>query len=204
LQEALGYELAQSVFSQRRNLILEGITDLWYLEAAAGLLRECGGAKLNDEIALIPASTASKVMYLASVLHAHKGRVAILMDSNAADDEAKRQEPLARALRLDNVLLSKDYIIPPLARASVEDLLRNTLIGIAKADLGWNIESAAVAHPEKPIVETFASEIGENFSKFRLAKAFIRWSRDHSAAELSDTERQGWSNLISAINAALK
>ncbi|MBF4248845.1 OLD family endonuclease, partial [Vibrio anguillarum] len=30
LQEALGYDLANSLFSQQRNLILEGLTDYWY------------------------------------------------------------------------------------------------------------------------------------------------------------------------------
>jgi len=38
LQEALGYDLAQSLFAQQRNLVLEGLTDYWYLEAVAGLL----------------------------------------------------------------------------------------------------------------------------------------------------------------------
>ncbi|MBF4327389.1 OLD family endonuclease, partial [Vibrio anguillarum] len=35
LQEALGYDLANSLFSQQRNLILEGLTDYWYIEATA-------------------------------------------------------------------------------------------------------------------------------------------------------------------------
>ncbi|WP_162561731.1 ATP-dependent nuclease, partial [Tritonibacter mobilis] len=33
LQEALGYDLAQSLFTQKQNLILEGLTDYWYVEA---------------------------------------------------------------------------------------------------------------------------------------------------------------------------
>ena len=41
LQEALGYDLAQSLFAQRRNLVLEGLTDFWYFEATAQLLRGC-------------------------------------------------------------------------------------------------------------------------------------------------------------------
>ena len=31
LQEALGYDLAQSLFGQQRNLVLEGLTDYWYV-----------------------------------------------------------------------------------------------------------------------------------------------------------------------------
>jgi hypothetical protein len=40
LQEALGYDLAQSLFAQQRNLVLEGLTDFWYLEATSDLLRD--------------------------------------------------------------------------------------------------------------------------------------------------------------------
>ena len=52
LQEALGYDLAQSLFAQQRNLVLEGLTDEWYLEGTAALLADSGQAKLNEKIAL--------------------------------------------------------------------------------------------------------------------------------------------------------
>lgn len=38
LQEALGYDLAQSLFTHKRNLVLEGLTDYWYIEATSALL----------------------------------------------------------------------------------------------------------------------------------------------------------------------
>ncbi len=47
LQEALGYDLAQSLFAQQRNLVLEGLTDFWYVEATSDLLREAGTADLT-------------------------------------------------------------------------------------------------------------------------------------------------------------
>ncbi len=60
LQEALGYDLAQSLFTQQRNLVLEGLTDYWYVEATAALLKAGGKAELNDNISLIPANNAGK------------------------------------------------------------------------------------------------------------------------------------------------
>ena len=68
LQEALGYDLAQSLFSQRRNLILEGLTDYWYIEATAALLKAAGEVELNDKISLVPANNAGKVVYFATIL----------------------------------------------------------------------------------------------------------------------------------------
>lgn len=52
LQEALGYDLAQSLFANQRNLVLEGLTDQWYVESTAALLTSDGSVKLNDRIAL--------------------------------------------------------------------------------------------------------------------------------------------------------
>lgn len=49
----------------------------------------------------------------------------------------------------------------------------------------------------------FGSEI-RDFSNYRLAKAFVRWSRDHSAKDQSTNEREQWKKLIQAINSPLK
>ena len=91
LQEALGYDLAQSLFAQQRNLVLEGLTDFWYFEATAQMLRDAGLADLNEKIALLPANTAGKVVYFATILHANNLKVAALLDSDNAGDQAAKQ-----------------------------------------------------------------------------------------------------------------
>ena len=79
LADPVPQDLAQSLFAQQRNLILEGLTDYWYLEATAELLRSGGVAQLNQKIALVPAKSAGKVVYFATILHAHKLKVAALL-----------------------------------------------------------------------------------------------------------------------------
>jgi predicted ATP-dependent endonuclease of OLD family len=110
LQEALGYDLAQSLFAQERNLVLEGLTDYWYLEAMAGLLASANGPKLNDKIALVPASSAGKVVYFATILHAQKLKVAALLDSDAAGDQAARQDTLVHTLGSKAILRTHDFV----------------------------------------------------------------------------------------------
>ena len=94
LQEALGYDLAQSLFSQQRNLVLEGLTDYWYIDATAQLLRANGLESLNEKIALVFANTAGKVVYYATILFAHNLKVAALLDSDAAGEQAAQQDSL--------------------------------------------------------------------------------------------------------------
>lgn len=203
LQEALGYDLAQSLFSQKRNLVLEGLTDYWYLDALALLLRESGDVKLNEKIALVFANSAGKVVYYATILHAHRLKVAALLDSDSAGDQAAQQDTLVHTLGNKKILRTKDAYQGPVGRPEIEDLLRESLVQIAAADLGWDVKNTASAQAGRPIVDIFAAEISE-FSKYKLAKAFVRWSRSHATSDLTETEREGWVALIQSINKALK
>jgi hypothetical protein len=202
LQEALGYDLAQSLFSQQRNLILEGLTDYWYLEAVAQLLLDINEIELNPQIALIPAQSAGKVVYFATILHAQKLKVAALLDSDYAGDQAAKQDILVQRLGNKAILRTKDSYIGAITNPEIEDLLRDTLIGIAKTELQWDVSSLAGQQAKRPIVDLF-EEVIPDFSKYKLAKAFLRWSRDHSAINLTSAERSQWKTLIQAINKVL-
>jgi hypothetical protein len=52
-------------------------------------------------------------------------------------------------------------------------------------------------------VDVFTAEIGD-FSKYKLAKEFIRWTRAHEASDLSSEELRQWEKLITTVNRALK
>lgn len=203
LQEALGYDLAQSLFAQQRNLVLEGLTDYWYVEACSQLLADSGAAQLNEKIALVPAGDAGKVVYYATILHAQKLKVAALLDSDAAGDQSARQEVLVNTLGNKAILRTKDAYSGAVKKPEIEDLLRTTLIEIVNDSFGVDVSSQAGSQPERPIVDIFAASLA-SFSKYRLAKAFIRWSRDHTAADLTADEQQQWIKLVQLINGALK
>ncbi|QEQ96670.1 AAA family ATPase [Neptunomonas concharum] len=201
LQEALGYDLAHSLFSQQRNLILEGITDYWYVEATAEMLRASLESNLNEKIALVFSNTAGKVVYYATILHAHNLKVAALLDSDSAGDQAAQQEALVHTLGNKNILRTKDYC--SIQKAEIEDLLRETLITVANETFSVDVSATAAQQPDRPIVNIFSDEIS-NFSKYKLAKAYIRWTRSNDSSALSEYEREQWKELIAAINKALK
>ena len=203
LQEALGYDLAQSLFAQQRNLVVEGLTDYWYLEGTAELLREAGLADLNQKIALVPAASAGKVVYHATILHAQKLKVAALLDSDAAGDNAAQQATLVHTLGNRGILRTKDVYVGSVGKPEIEDMLRDTLIRVAKEELQWDVAATAIRQPARPIVDIFASD-APDFSKYKLAKAFLRWTRDHKAQDLTSNERDQWIMMIERINGALR
>ena len=202
LQEALGYDLAQSLFTQQRNLVLEGLTDFWYFEATAQLLRDADLADLKKNIALLPANAAGKVVYFATILHANNLKVAALLDSDNAGEQAAKQETLIHTLGNRNILRTGDVCAGAVTKPEIEDLLRNTLVAVAQFELGWDVTEVAIKQPTRPIADIFAAEIG-NFSKYRLAKTYLRWTREHGAADLAEDERNSWVELIKRVNQAL-
>lgn len=203
LQEALGYDLAQSLFAQERNLVLEGLTDYWYVEATAALLRDANIVSLNERVALIPAASAGKVVYYATILHAHNLKVAALLDSDTAGDQAAQQDTLVHSLGNKGILRTKDAYTGAVAKPEIEDLLRDTLVNIAKDSLGIDVASEAAAQPSRSIIDLF-NAAGNGFSKYKLAKAYIRWTRDHAASDLFVAESDQFKGLIDKINKALK
>lgn len=202
LQEALGYDLASSLFSQQRNLVLEGITDYWYLESISELLKAEGKDCINDKIALVFANSAGKVVYYATILHAHNLKVAALLDSDNAGDQAAQQENLVHSLGNKNILRTKDYC-SEVPKAEIEDLLRTTLTTIAKDLYGVDLKEQVKNQKSRPIIELFTAEIND-FSKYKLAKAFIRWTRENDSSKLDKKEFNGITALINQVNKVLK
>jgi hypothetical protein len=181
--------------------ILEGITDYWYIEATSELFKAAGKPSVNDKIALVFANTAGKVVYYATILHAHKLKVAALLDSDSAGDQAAQQENLVHTLGNKNILRTKDYC--DVAKAEIEDLLRATLVNIVKSEYGHDLLEKSEQQASRPIVELFSKEI-EEFSKYKLAKAYIRWTRNHTYEDFNTNEISQWEKLFESINKSLK
>lgn len=204
LQEALGYDLAQSLFFHNKNLVLEGLTDMWYLESLSDLLKADGKIGIDDQIALIPANSASKVVYFATILHAQNLKLAALLDSDTEGDTAAKQDTLVNAVGAKRILRTKDAYTGQVANPEIEDILRETLLDIAKKEWGWDAITVAQAQPQRPVVDVIKSVAKTDFSKYKLAKAFIRWSRDHNMTDLQTDEIAQAEKLIEKINKALQ
>jgi hypothetical protein len=69
--------------------------------------------------------------------------------------------------------------------------------------LGWDVTAEAASQPERTIVDVFVSQ-ATGFSRYKLAKAYVRWTSEHAASELEADERTQWFTLIGKINSALR
>lgn len=157
---------------------------------------------MNDKISLVFANTAGKVVYYATILHAQNLKIAALLDSDSAGDQAATQDSLVYTLGNKNILRTKDYC-QNVTSPEIEDLLRDTLIKIVETEYSIDCKPIADSQPKRNIVSIFQSQVS-SFSKYDLAKHFIKWTRSNDASNLTEDEISNWTMLIENINKVLK
>lgn len=198
LQEALGYNLAQSMFTAKKNVLLEGLTDLWYLEGINSLFDK----NLDQNIALLPVGTSAKISYYASMLSNNDLKSVALLDSDLAGDKAAQQEVVVHALGTKNIFRTKEFLSREIKNSEIEDIIRETLASIFFTEYAIQINSEDLAS-EKAVVDIF-KKADPKFSKFKLSKAFLNWAREHSSKDLTQDEIRNCEKLLESINRRLK
>ncbi|AKQ58326.1 ATP-dependent nuclease [Bordetella hinzii] len=125
LQGALGYELSQSLFVGEHTLLVEGPSDVLYLQAFSNALKALGREHLDPRWTLCPAGGVDKVWAFVSLFGGNKLHVAALIDY--ANGQKNNVEKLRKSqlLRDGHVLLATDFCNQ--AEADTEDLLGEEL-----------------------------------------------------------------------------
>lgn len=201
LQAALGYELAQSMFSQTRNLVCEGYTDMLYVEAL-NVAASDAGSGFRHAVALVPASSASKVIYYVTVLVSQTLKVAALLDSDQAGDKAAEQDELVAMLDKKRILRTKDFAPGTVKGPEIEDLLRATLVEVARDRCGWDVEQVAASQHQRRLVDILTKEAA-GFSKLKLARAFMTWLGENGFKGLTVDEQEAVNRFFATANKAL-
>jgi hypothetical protein len=139
LQAALGYELAQTLFVGPHCLLVEGPSDILYLQLLSQACEAAGKSTLDPRWVLTPVGGADKVSTFVSLLGANKLNVAVLIDANPRDQQ--RIKSLQENGHLDaNALIQvSDFVTAK--EADIEDLFDpefycELVAGAYAADLG--------------------------------------------------------------------
>lgn len=81
LQAALGYDIAQNLFISKHNLLVEGASDLLYLQVMSAVLQSAGRTGLEDKITIVPTGGLDKVSTFISLLRGSSLNVVCLLDT---------------------------------------------------------------------------------------------------------------------------
>ena len=121
LQGALGYDIAQTLFVGPNCLIVEGVSDLLYLQTISGLLEETGRQGLDQRWTITPVGGSEKVPTFAALLGSQKGlTIATLIDFQRKDQQSIENLYKRKLLHKANVLTFAEFIGSP--EADIEDM----------------------------------------------------------------------------------
>jgi predicted ATP-dependent endonuclease of OLD family len=122
LQAALGYDIAQNLFVSKNNLLIEGVSDLIYLEVMSDIIKKDDREGLRDDITLVPTGGLDKVATFISLLRGSKLNIVCLLDSFIdAKGKARLDDMIAeKIIKKQSVKFFDEYC--DLEKADIEDL----------------------------------------------------------------------------------
>lgn len=207
LQAGLGYQLVQSLFIGKRQLIVEGITDYWILKAFDQVLRKRGNASLRNDVVIVPSAGLSKLFPLASMLIGHDVEVVALLDG----DEPGRKEGKKLAENLfagetGRCLFIGDFVKGK-TRAELEDIFPEEvyLEAVKEAyktgDLTFGEQEGVIEGVVNKTKGLFERRGLGQFEKWQAAAVLRDWIME-KPEEIPDTVHETVSRIFGSINNA--
>jgi len=121
LQGALGYEIHQTLFIGPNNLVVEGVSDLLYLQTITGILNSLNREGLSKKWTITPVGGAEKVPTFVSLLGSQKGmKVATLIDIQKKHKQMIENLYKKKLLKQKNVLTFADFTSK--SESDIEDM----------------------------------------------------------------------------------
>ena len=121
LQHALGYEIYQTLFVGPNSLVVEGVSDLLYIQTMSALLQSTGKAGLSADWTITPVGGSDKVATFVAIIGAQTHlNVAVLLDYQKKDRQSIEKLYKTKLLNQRNVLTYADFVARK--EADIEDM----------------------------------------------------------------------------------
>ena len=121
LQAALGYDLHQTLFIGPNSLVVEGASDLLYLQALSGVLQAAGRRCLSSEWTITPVGGLDKVPTFVALIGAQSGmNLATLVDYHRNDRQTIENLYKRKLMKDRHVLTFAEFVDAD--EADIEDM----------------------------------------------------------------------------------
>jgi predicted ATP-dependent endonuclease of OLD family len=213
LQAALGYTIAQNLFIEKKNVLVEGPADLLLLQHMSSVLEQAGRTSLQEGI-FVPVGGLDKLATFVALLGANELELIVLHDRGSAPHQKLNELIHARLIEQKRILDYSMFREPRDLETDIEDLFPEQLYlaafnDIYAKDLGDTIQPQAL--PQHPrIVERINRWLDQKgkvllksggFNHYRVAQALL--SR-LNLETLSAKDLDRFEALFSRINEALR
>lgn len=209
LQGALGYEISQTLFIGPNCLIVEGVSDLLYIQTISAILQEKGKSGLRQDWTITPVGGSDKVPTFVALIGAQKDlKLAVLIDYQRKDRQRIEDLYKRKLLKKQKVFTYADFVQN--SEADIEDMfepafylkLVNETFGssIATAELPGN--HPRILHQLEEYLENNHLPNSEKFNHYRPAR-HLSENIGSLESDLSESVLARFEKAFNALNALL-
>lgn len=214
LQGALGYEIYQTLFVGPNSLVVEGVSDLLFIQAMSSYLESEGKTSLSSAWTITPVGGSDKVPTFVALLGSQKGlKVATLIDIQKKDVQSIENLFKKRLLDKSHVMTFADFSGKP--ESDIEDMFddtfylnivneeyKNQLVKKIKlSDLNNNIPRIIVRIEQ--YLELNPLKGGGKFNHFRPARYFNE-NLSKLSSTITDDIKIKFENAFNRLNKLLE
>jgi len=207
LQAAMGYSLAQTLFLGPNCLLVEGPSDLLYLQIMSNILESDGREPLSDKWVITPVGGADKLATFATLIGANQLNACVLMDVSQKDKQRVGNLIKNNFLNKKQVVQLNDFVESP--EADIEDLFEQgeymSLVRLAYPALAKKIKDNKLGKQPRIIkrIETcFADcKIGQRFNHF--APSRVALTELGTSIELHDETKDRFEAVFKKLNSLI-
>ena len=207
LQAAAGYAMIRGLFQHRKNVLVEGMSDFYYLHALSQQCAKSGRTALPDDIYITPCGGTKHVGHFASMFLGHEVRPLVLLDGD--DAGRARQNALMKELYVDHnsgILMLDDVLNRLGEEVEIEDILGECLVlkgleGVLNNELTLNeADRSAGSLPSqiKAAAKRQARDLPEGWKASVSLHLVSSWAK--KGTTLSDEVLDTAALLFSALN----
>lgn len=210
LQGALGYDIAQSLFIGPYSLVVEGVSDLLYLQTISAAVQHAGLEGLSEQWTITPVGGSDKIPTFVALLGAQKGlTIATLIDIQKKDQQKIENLYKAKLLQKNRVLTFGEFTAK--SEADIEDMFEpDFYLELVREEFGLpTVPAITTPTPGRILVaveEYFANNPlpnGAKFNHYRPARHFAEKASDLTP-KLSKECIERFSKAFERLNSLIK
>lgn len=166
LQAALGYTIAQNLYVSPNNLLVEGISDLVYLNHFSTILKEMGKEGLNDDVTIVPVGGADKIATFISLMRGNELSTVCLLDTFTDQSAQARLKRMVEQKIIANKKIIFYHTVIEQTFADIEDLFtKEEYLSLYNGAFGTAVQMSEL-DANKPIMAQLKRINGKAFNHY--------------------------------------
>ena len=209
LQGALGYDIHQSLFIGPNCLVVEGVSDLLYIQTMSAYIQKTGGIGLSADWTITPVGGTDKVPTFVALIGAQTNlNVAVLIDFQKKDRQSVEKLYKSQLLQKKKVVTFSQYV--EIEEADIEDMFGHEVyLRFVNGAFGSSIEVVDLSDGHPRILRRLQKHLrksplpnGAAFNHYRPARYFVD-NIESLGVELDEAILERFQRVFDALNRLL-